>query len=46
MLQLQSNTYNVGFGDADYDANKAGKNETEFVIPLKHFLEGFKYTID
>ena len=30
------NTYNVGDGEAGYDANQAGKNETE-VIPLKHF---------
>ena len=31
------NTYNVGDGEAGYDANQAGKNETEVVIPLKHF---------
>ena len=30
------NTYNVGAGEAGYDANKIGKNETEVVIPLKH----------
>ena len=29
------NTYNLA-GDADYDADKVGKNETEIVIPLKH----------
>ena len=31
----QENTYNVGTDESDYDANKAGKNETETVIPLK-----------
>ena len=30
------NTYNIGVGEAGYDANKVGKNETEVVIPLKH----------
>ena len=30
------NTYNVGDGEARYDANKVGKNETEVLIPLKH----------
>ena len=29
-------TYNVGAGEAGYNANKVGKNETEVVIPLKH----------
>ena len=29
-------TYNVGAGEAGYNANKVGKNETEIVIPLKH----------
>ena len=33
---IQGNTYNVGAGDAGYDGNKVGKNETEVVIPLKH----------
>ena len=33
---IQGNTYNVGAGEEGYDANKAGKNETEFVILLKH----------
>ena len=28
--------YNVGAGEAGYDANKYGKNETEVVILLKH----------
>ena len=42
-------TYNVGDGEAGYDADKIGKNETEVVIPLKTFkqlLENFKYIID
>ena len=30
------NTYNAGVGEAGYDENKVGKNETEVVIPLKH----------
>ena len=29
-------TYNLLAGDADYDATKFGKNETEVVIPIKH----------
>ena len=33
---ITGNTYNVGDGEAGYDANKVGKNETEVVIPLKH----------
>ena len=33
---IHGNTYNVGAGDAGYDANKVGKNKTEVVIPLKH----------
>ena len=28
--------YNAGAGEAGYDANKVGKNETEVVILLKH----------
>ena len=31
----QENTCNVGTDESDYGANKAGKNETETVIPLK-----------
>ena len=42
---ITGNTYNLGAGDAGYDANKVGKNESEVVIPLKHFLGNFKYTI-
>ena len=33
---ITRNTYNVAAGEAGYDANKVGKNETEIVIPLKH----------
>ena len=33
---ITENTYNVGDGEAGYDASKVGKNETEVVIPLKH----------
>ena len=33
---IWGNTYNVGDGEAGYDANKVGKNETEVAIPLKH----------
>ena len=43
------NTFNLVAGDADYDATKIGKNETEVVIPLKHFSNiwrTLKYTID
>ena len=28
---ITGNTYNVGTGEADYDANKVAKNETEVV---------------
>ena len=33
---ITGNTYNIGVGEAFYDTNKVGKNETEVVIPLKH----------
>ena len=33
---IHGNTYNVGAGDAGYDAIKVGKNKTEIVIPLKY----------
>ena len=39
------NTYNVGAGEVDYDANKVGKNETEVVILLKH-LSNFGRTLN
>ena len=35
-VSITGNTYNVGVGEADYNANKVGKNKTEIVIPLKH----------
>ena len=47
---IHGNTYNVGAGDADYDEDKVGKNETEVVSPLKHLsnfwsnLRKFKYS--
>ena len=33
---ITGNTYNVGAGEAVYNVDKVGKNETEVVIPLKH----------
>ena len=33
---ITGNTYNIGDGEANYDANKVGKKETEIVIPLKY----------
>ena len=33
---ITGNVYNTGAGEAGYDANKNGKNETEVVIPLKY----------
>ena len=33
---VTGNTYNIGAGEAGYDTNKVGKNETEVVIPLKY----------
>ena len=33
---ITGNSYNVGAGEAGYDENKVGKNETKVVIPLKH----------
>ena len=46
---ITGNTYNLGAGEAGYDADRVGKNKTEIVVPLKHlrnFLKNFKYTID
>ena len=34
--RITGNTYNVGDGEAGYDADKVGKNITEAVILLKH----------
>ena len=42
---ITGNTYNVGAGEAGYDANKVGKNETEVVIPLKH-LSNFRRVLN
>ena len=36
---ITGNTYNVGVGEAGYDAGKVGKNITEVVIPLKHLSD-------
>ena len=33
---ITGNTYNFVAGNANYDANKVGKNKTELFIPLKH----------
>ena len=33
---ITGNIYNVGAGEAGYDANKVGKNETEIVVSLKN----------
>ena len=33
---IAGNYFNIGNGEAGYDTNKVGKNETEVVIPLKH----------
>ena len=52
---ITGNTQNLLAGDADYDATKFGKNETEVIIPLKHLrtvnflrtlIKNSKYTID
>ena len=39
------NAYNVGAGEADYDAGKVGKNEIEIVVPLK-YLGNFWRTLN
>ena len=39
---ITGNTYNIGDGEEEYDANKVGKNETEVVIPLKHVSNFWK----
>ena len=33
---ITGNSYNVGVGEAGYDATKVGKNKTEVFIPSKH----------
>ena len=42
---ITGNTYNVGDGEDGYDEDKAGKNETEVVIPLK-YLNSFWRTVN
>ena len=36
ITSITGNTCNIDVGEAGYDENKVGKNETEVVIPLKH----------
>ena len=33
---ITGNTYNIGAGEAGYNEDNVGKNETEIAIPLKH----------
>ena len=35
-IKTTLNIYNIGAGEEGYDGNKFGKNEIEFVIPLKY----------
>ena len=42
---ITGNTYDVGAGEAGYDADKVCKNETEIVVPLKH-LSNFWRTLN
>ena len=44
-ISVTGNTYNLCVGDAGYDANKVGKNQTEVVILLKH-LSNFWTTLN
>ena len=39
---ITGSTYNIGDGEDGYDGNKVGKNETEFVIPLKYLSNFWK----
>ena len=39
---ITGNTYNIGDGEDNYDANKVGKNETEIVLPLKYLSNFWK----
>ena len=41
---ITGNTYNLGAGEAGYDANKVGKNKTEIVVLLKQ-LSNFWRTL-
>ena len=42
---ITGNTYNVVHGEAGYDADKIGKNETEVVVPLR-YLSNFWRTLN
>ena len=42
---ITGNTYNLGAGDAGYDADRVGKNKNEIVVPLKH-LSNFWRTLN
>ena len=42
---ITGNTYNLGAGEAGYEANKVGKNEIKIVVPLKH-LNNFWRTLN
>ena len=42
---ITGNTYNLGAGEAGYDINRVGKNETEIVVPLK-YLKNFWRTLN
>ena len=42
---ITGNTYNAGDGEAGYDPDKVGKNETDIVAPLKH-LSNFWRTLN
>ena len=42
---VTGNTYNIVDGEAVYDADKVGKNETEIVVSLKH-LSNFWRTLN
>ena len=39
---ITGNTYNIGDGEDNHNANKVGKNETEIVIPLKRLSNFWK----
>ena len=39
---ITGNTYNIAAGGENYNANKAGKNKTEVVIPLKYLSNFLK----
>ena len=45
MRSITRNTYNLVVFNANYDATKVGKNETEIVAPLKH-LSNFWRTLN